>query len=59
MDHAGHEGWGPSPSALAIEVPRRRKRRRKEIDLEPEDMIGLRGEIAKFCIYRKKITRLL
>ena len=59
LDHAGHEGWGPSPSALAIDALRRRKRRRKEIDLEPEDMLSLRDEIAKFCIYSKKFTRLL
>jgi hypothetical protein len=59
LDHAKHEAWRQSPSALAIEILRRRKRRRKEIELEPEDMISLREEMAKLCIYRKKITRSL
>lgn len=48
LDHANHEGWGPSPSAIAIEALRRFHLRLEDSELPPEDVQSLRREIERF-----------
>lgn len=45
LDHADHEGWGPSPSALAIAALQWRNLRLTQTPLEPESISALRAEI--------------
>jgi hypothetical protein len=53
LDHAEHhQGWGRSPSALAIEALRKLNVELEEAPLEPEDSISLREEISNFKIKR-------
>jgi hypothetical protein len=49
LDHARHEGWGPSNLASTIAALARRRRRRRGVKLEPEDAASLREEIENFC----------
>jgi hypothetical protein len=46
LDHACHDGWGPSPSAVAITKAAQRKLRNTQLELLPEDTRSLRNEIA-------------
>lgn len=48
LDHARHEGYGPSPSALAIEGMQRLNVRIEEEPLPPEDTRALEAEIRRF-----------
>lgn len=48
LDHARHEGWGPSPSALAIAALRRYYLELEDLELLPEDAKSLQREIEKF-----------
>jgi hypothetical protein len=48
LDHAKHQGYGPSPSALAIEGMRRLNVRIEEEPLPPEDAKSLQREIEKY-----------
>jgi hypothetical protein len=59
LDHARHEGWGLSASAVAIDDLLRRRRRRKSIRLEPEDATSLKAEIAMFNNKSNKLIRSL
>ena len=45
LDHAEHEGWGLSPSALAIQGLQLMNLRLEEPELPPEDSAALRREI--------------
>ncbi len=45
LDHAEHEGWGPSPSAEAIRGLQHRNLRLLETELPPESASALRREI--------------
>lgn len=45
LDHARHDGWGPSPSAVAIAALRRFHLEIEELQLQPEDDASLRREI--------------
>lgn len=47
LDHASHKGWGPSPSAVAIEKFIALNLH-SEVELEPEDVVALRREIAEY-----------
>jgi hypothetical protein len=54
LDHARHDGWGPSPSALAFEkLQIFNLRLEDEVALAPEDVQSLRREIKKFERRRK------
>jgi hypothetical protein len=49
LDHSSHEGWGPSPSAVAIATLRHYVLRVEGLaDLEPEDDDSLRLEIERY-----------
>lgn len=48
LDHAAHEGWGPSPSAVAIRGLQMFNLRMADAELPPEDTASLRAEIAAF-----------
>jgi hypothetical protein len=48
LDHARHEGWGPSPSAVAIAALRRYYLELDDLELLPEDSKSLQREIQKF-----------
>jgi len=48
LDHARHDGWGPSPSAVAIRALEKRNLRIEDPPLEPEDLASLREEIDNF-----------
>lgn len=48
LDHANHEGWGPSPSAIAIAALRKLNLELEILDLLPEDSVSLRREIHQF-----------
>ncbi|HWE96312.1 MAG TPA: hypothetical protein VG269_20280 [Tepidisphaeraceae bacterium] len=48
LDHAEHESWGPSPSALAIRGLQFRNLRMGDAPLLPETTAALRSEILHF-----------
>jgi hypothetical protein len=48
LDHAKHQGWGPSPSALAIEGLQRLNVRIEQEPLPAEDLRSLQEEITQF-----------
>ena len=48
LDHARHEGWGPSPSAVAIRGLQMFNLRMEDPELPPEDVEALRAEIQAF-----------
>jgi hypothetical protein len=48
LDHARHEGWGPSPSAAAIRGLQLFNLRMEDPELPPEDVEALRAEIEAF-----------
>lgn len=47
LDHSDHEGWGPSPSAVAIRGLQYYHLRIEESELPPETITALKGEIRK------------
>jgi hypothetical protein len=47
LDHASHDGWGPSPSAVAIQQFIALNLS-SEVQLEPEDVVSLRREILEY-----------
>ena len=56
LDHARHDGWGPSPSALAFEALQNYNIKLEHvISLPPEDAHALRKEIEKYERRRKKL----
>jgi len=48
LDHADHRGWGPSPSAVAIQALQMLNLRMEMPELPPEDVPSLRKEIRRF-----------
>lgn len=55
LDHARHDGWGPSPSALAFQALQNYNiTLEPPIHLAPEDMQSLRREIEKYEHRRAK-----
>ena len=48
LDHARHEGWGPSPSAVAIRGLQMFNLRLEGPELPPEDVPSLRKEIEQY-----------
>lgn len=48
LDHAPHDGWGPSPSAVAIRALQWFNLRMEDPELPPEDVESLRAEIDRF-----------
>ena len=48
LDHARHDGWGPSPSAVAIRALQMFNLRMEDPELPPEDVEALRAEIEAF-----------
>lgn len=57
LDHAGHVGWGPSPSAIAIAALRRFNLEMDDLPLLPEDSKSLRREIERFARKQAKLVR--
>lgn len=56
LDHARHDGWGPSPSAVTIAMLQMWNLRMFETELEPEDNASLLKEIRRHQCRRKKRT---
>jgi hypothetical protein len=56
LDHARHEGWGPSPSAIAIQRLQLLNLRLSDAQLPPEDTESLRREIRKYEKKHRRIT---
>lgn len=48
LDHARHQGWTPSPSAVAIRRLQMLNLRIESTELPPEDIASLRREIDEF-----------
>jgi len=48
LDHAGQDGWGPSPSAVSIRKLERINAEPDYCRLAPEDIASLRREIAEY-----------
>jgi hypothetical protein len=48
LDHARHDGWGPSPSAVAIRALQMFNLRIEDSELAPEDLPSLRKEIEDY-----------
>lgn len=48
LDHVENEGWGPSPSALAIAALRKYHLEIEETELPPDDAKSLRREIRRY-----------
>lgn len=56
LDHADHRGWGPSPSAVAIQGLQRFNLRMEEPELPPEDVKSLRKEIRRFKMRARRTS---
>lgn len=48
LDHARHDGWGASPSAVAIRGLQMFNLRMEDLELAPEDTASLRKEIEQY-----------
>lgn len=58
LDHADHRGWGPSPSAVAIQGLQMMNLRLQEPELPPEDSASLRREIETHLEGEKRAQQL-
>lgn len=58
LDHANHEGWGPSPSAIAIAALRKFNLALETIELLPEDTRSLEREIQRYTRKHPKFVNL-
>jgi hypothetical protein len=58
LDHANHDGWGPSPSAIAIQALRKFNLELEAIELLPEDTRSLEREIQRFARKNAKVVKL-
>lgn len=56
LDHARHEGWGQSPSAIAIQRLQLLNLRLVDAELPPEDIKSLRREIRRYQKNRTQTT---
>ena len=54
LDHADHRGWGPSPSAVAIQALQMFNLRMEQAELPPEDVKSLRKEIRRSKIRARR-----
>jgi hypothetical protein len=58
LDHAHHEGWGPSPSAIAIAALRKFNLALEHVELLPEDTRSLEREIQRSTRKHAKLVKL-